>query len=353
VPIRIGRFSLRAVLFAGAVLVPAGLFALGAWQSRTSLEDQAEQEVRSQLQMLQENAGELFQTYRLVLDQADLRVTGLSWEEIRSSQPLWDDLRKLTERLPQVDAVFMIDPGGVSATTTRAFPSPPVDFSDRDYFSAQRNADAGFFLGRSYIGRISHHRIVNFSIRRTGSPGAFDGVIGLSAYDYIDRFYTNLTNPGPGTLIALVRDDGELLAGNDVAHGTGVPSALTRLAAERDSTVQRVAGGKHGEHLLVGQIRLRDFPAHVVYGINDAVIHDAWITALQRWALLAFGTALMLLLLAWQLARYIAAESLAQDRVRKMQTDLLLEAQRRQTMEMIGAGFPVLVGAAYALEIGD
>ncbi len=334
VPIRNGRFSLRAVLFAGAILVPAGLFALGAWQSRIALEDQAEQEVRSQLRILQENAVELFQTYRLVLDQADLRVSGHSWDEIRNSRTLWEDLRKLTERLPQVDAVFMIDPDGMSALTTRAFPSPPVDFSDRDYFAAQRNADAGFFIGRSYIGRISQHRIINFSIRRRGSHGAFNGVIGLSAFDYIDRFYTSLTSPGPGTLIALVRDDGELLAGNDVARGSGVAVALTRLATEGNSALHHISSGKHGEQLLVGQVKLRNFPAYVVYGVSDAVILDAWIRSLERWALLAFGTGLMLLLLARQLIRYIAAETLAKDRLREVQTDLLVEAQKRQIMEV-------------------
>ena len=76
-------------------------------------------------------------------------------------------------------------------------------------------------------------------------------------------------------------------------------------------------------------MRLRNFPAHVVYGINDAVILDTWIRALERWALLAFGTALMLLL-ARQLARYIAAETLAKDRLRKMQTDLLLAGSARR-----------------------
>ena len=114
------------------------------------------------------------------------------------------------------------------ASGLNSLPSPRFVQAQSAHFmtkTAERWGRVRDRFGRSYVGRISQHRIINFSIRRTGSRGTFDGVIGLSAFDYIDRFYTNLTNPGPGTLIALVRDDGELLAGNDVARGSGVPSA--------------------------------------------------------------------------------------------------------------------------------
>src|SRR5689334_16445103 len=180
---------LRAMLVA-ALVVPALLFAVGACESRTLRYREAEQKVRQQSVLLYEHAQQVMQGQELVLEQVNQRLQGLSWDEIRSSRPLWEDLRRLVGQVSQVDAIFVLDRDGRGALTTRTFPSPPVDFSDRDYFVAQRNQDTGTYLSSAYIGKISHRRIFNLSVRRDAPDGVFDGVVGLSVFiEYFEHFY--------------------------------------------------------------------------------------------------------------------------------------------------------------------
>lgn len=49
-------------------------------------------------------------------------------------------------------AIFLSQPDGRTALTTRVFPAPAVGFSGRDYFSEQRERDRGFYIGRAYTG---------------------------------------------------------------------------------------------------------------------------------------------------------------------------------------------------------
>ena len=109
--------------------------------------------------------------------------------EIATSEALFQDLRRLVARLPQIDGAFLVRPDGVTAMTSRVFPVPPVSFADRDYFHAQAATDAGFFVGGAYIGRISRHPIFNVSQRRHGGGReGFDGVVGISlSVEYFTR----------------------------------------------------------------------------------------------------------------------------------------------------------------------
>ena len=102
----------------------------------------------------------------------------------------------------------------MSALTTRAFPSPVVDFSDRYYFMAQRDGNGGAYVSASYIGKISRRRIFNQSIARASEQLGFEGVIGISAYvEDLEAFYAAIARPEDNAMIALLRTDGQALAG--------------------------------------------------------------------------------------------------------------------------------------------
>src|SRR5204862_4023880 len=134
------------------------------------------------------------------------------WDTISHSAELWEDLRQLKDSSEQVDAIFVVDPVGINRLTTRRLESPAIDFSDRDYYFKQKEADQGFYIGQSYVGEISKDPIFNVSIRRRHDDEKFDGVVGLSANSRcFEDFYASAGVPSDQLTIFLVRDDGQVL----------------------------------------------------------------------------------------------------------------------------------------------
>src|SRR3954470_15741226 len=199
-------------LLLASVLVPLVILILVAVIDRDHLIEAATTEARKTVNVLNEHTLKVMETQELALNQIDDRTRGMSWEEIATSEVLFQDLRRLVARLPQIDGAFLIRPDGEIAMTSRVFPVPSISFADRDYFQAQLTTDAGFFVGRAYIGKISHHPIFNVSQRRRGGNEGFDGVVGISlSTEYFSRFYQSIAEYD-GAAVALGRTDGEVLA---------------------------------------------------------------------------------------------------------------------------------------------
>src|SRR2546429_573328 len=71
-------------------------------------------------------------------------------------------------------------PDGTMATSSRVFPVPPIDLSDRDYFIALRDGYQGAFISKVYRGRATGTDQFDFARRRSSSDGTFNGVIDIS-----------------------------------------------------------------------------------------------------------------------------------------------------------------------------
>jgi len=321
-------WPLRAVL-AGAVVGPLALFVLGAWQTRVQLYDQAEENIRRQTALLEEHAEQTLQSVQLVIEQANQRIFGMSWDQIRTSKPLWDDLTRLVRQGAEVDAIFILDRAGQGALTTRAFPSPGVDFSQRDYFIAQRDQDAGAFLSDAYMGLISRHPIFNMSMRRRTSTGEFDGVVGVSLSGYFEKYYGSVVLPGDGAAVRLVRSDGEVLASFPPSQGPldAPAAALTGT----DGIFHSASGGRGGR--LVGYKYLDFVPAYVTFSLSEASLREAWYRALWPWAILAALGATALFGSTWVALRRVHREAAGAALLQTTYANLIQEEKRREQAE--------------------
>jgi two-component system, NtrC family, sensor kinase len=225
-------------LLTASILAPLAVLILAAMINREHLIDAATMEARKTVDVLHEHTLKVMETQELALNQIDDRTRGMPWDEIATSEALFQDLRRLVVRLPQIDGAFLVRPDGVTAMTSRVFPVPPMSFADRDYFHAQAAADAGFYVGGAYIGRISGHPIFNVSQRRHGGGEGFDGVVGISlSVDYFTGFYQSIAEYN-GAAIALGRTDGEVLARYPLLE-----KPLTRFAP--DGNVMRGLAAGH------------------------------------------------------------------------------------------------------------
>jgi two-component system NtrC family sensor kinase len=326
-PVVSSRFWPFGFLFAGAVLGPVALFAIGAWQSHAQLYEQAEETAQRQAAGFAEHAEKTLQSAELVIEQASQRISGLSWDEIRTSRPLWDDLSRLDRQVPEVDAIFIIDPKGINALTTRVFPSPAVDFSHRDYFKAQFHDDVGTYLGASVTGLISHHTIFNMSVRRQSAAGRFDGVVGISISDYFEKFYGRDLMPG-GFAVSLVRDSGQILAQyppGPAARAEPIPASPSGLFTDADSA----SGGQR----IVAFQRLASYPAYVAISVADTSIRNAWFRYVGHWGALAAVSAVALVGFALIALSWMRREADAVARQQVTYASLIEEERRRKHAE--------------------
>jgi two-component system NtrC family sensor kinase len=325
-------------MLVASVLVPAGTFGLFAWHSYHQTVHSAEDRAQRFATVVQEHTLKVFETIRLVLRMADDRVRGVSWDKIRTSNEIWEDLRKLEQSSEQVGSIFAIERNGLGPLTTRAFPSPSVDFSDRDYYFEQKRADQGFYVGRSYLGKISKDHIFNFSIRKSTADGSFDGVIGVSAFvAYFESYYRSIGMPDDNFSIALVRDDGNILV-RYPAIGTGsskVPlnDPFIQNLSKNDRGTFFARSPFNGTDRLYGHVKVRGYPVYAVYGIDQRAIIAEWLAIISQAGALAFIVGFCLFVTAWFALKRAKQEGSALQRLTQTTQKLEQEIAKREKAE--------------------
>ena len=139
------------LLIAAALLIPALLFGAVAWEDRGRVLRNAEQDAQQTVDIFRQHALNVFETHELIAARISEHLRGMTWDEIAGAEALHRYLKKIQEDYPQAQDIWLADPAGVVRNSSRVFPTPPVDVSDRDYFIALQRADQGTFIG--HLGR--------------------------------------------------------------------------------------------------------------------------------------------------------------------------------------------------------
>jgi two-component system, NtrC family, sensor kinase len=328
------RLRTLKTLALASVLAPLLLFLAYAAVSYSAAFRDAEARAAHIAGMLQEHAERVLETIALALSNARGMLANRTDEEIRTSRELWNSLRSIQAAGPQLGSIFVLGPDGTDLLNSRAFPAPAVDFSDRDYFLAQKDEDKGLYLGGAYIGKISHIPIFNFSIRRTYPDGRFAGVVGSSGFvDYFRKFYSTVGDIEDDFAVALVRSGGDVL----VRYPTFQVGDKLDLSAVRPSKTGRQVGYMtsplDGKQRLFATTQVGHFPAFVSYSVNTTAIRTQWAEGLIVPALLTvFGVAVLLSLSSLAIRR-AQREGLAIRQLTETAHDLQRETERRQQAE--------------------
>src|SRR3954467_5989583 len=200
------------LLIAAALLIPALLFGAVAWEDRGRVLGNAEQEAQQTVDIFRQHALNVFETHELIAARISEHLRGMTWDEIAGAEALHRYLKKIQEDYPQAQDIWLADPAGVVRNSSRFFPTPPVDVSDRDYFIALQRADQGTFIGHLVQGRITGKLSFSVARRRESETDAFNGVIILTVYpQYFIDFWRKVA-PDPESAAGLVRADGMILA---------------------------------------------------------------------------------------------------------------------------------------------
>jgi signal transduction histidine kinase len=287
-----------------AVLLPLiafGLITKDRWDQATS---EAERVIVQETAVAAEHIGRVLETQESILQQIDLVIRGLSWDEIETSPAVRRMLTDFADRRAHVASVWIADEEGRVRAGSAAWPAGTT-IADRGYFLAQRQADQGTLVSEPIIGRVSDQRVFTVSRRRTTDNGTFGGLIFVAvAAEYIEAFFASLIRTEG--VVVLIRPNGDLLARSPPTRAVqrlGPESQLMqRLAVDRMNRPSGIVSGVYwGRSVIDGRERLYGYQSVEPYGLIASIgtnlddIYEPWWRDTLRYGLI---TALLALLLA-------------------------------------------------------
>ncbi len=234
------------------------------------------------------------------------------------------DLSKWAPLMPEAAStiqVSIIGPNGRLVATTLSRTPEPVDLSDREHFRVHRdNPNAGLFVGKAVLGRVSRQLTVQVSKRLQTPSGAFGGVLVFSLNpDSLTSLHRQVDLGQTGN-VTLVGTDSIIRArftSTDRSEISGVGASLGSSRAMQDSK-SAAAGFYTAASLVDGTVRLFNwrkvsgYPLVVIVGLGEAEA----LSAANRHAMmiLAIGGSAILLIamiaavLAREISRRVANE---------------------------------------------
>lgn len=346
---RAGR-SMQALLVVSAAM-PLVLFVAISWYLHGERLAEGEANVAQTVAVLEENALRVFEAQQLIIDRVDQYIAGMGWEEIRNSEAVHRFLRRAADASPHVDGLWLVPPGGISASSADFFPMPPVDASDRDYYRTLEQRDELHF-GEMIVGRTKG--TLNFNISRRRSPReTFDGLILVTASLAYFMDYWESVSPYPDHVAALIRPDGEVLARYPAPDGVParLPSDAPLIAAmaDSDSGIVDARSGIDGTELIYGYSRVGNYPVFVAFGVGRSDVLAPWRQDLLQHALVALSASVLLSGISLVAMRQTRRLGAAMQSWRESARQLRLEADRRERAEDIVAEKERLLGEVGAV----
>jgi len=337
---------LRLMMVASLVL-PALMFAYASWVGYRDTHAVADERIERSLDVMQEQTLKVFETVDRTFAEVDEVVRGMSDDEIRAAQPsLHPRLQLIAQTMPQLQAIVLIGRDGRPlASSALAAVKPDANFADRDYFKAQVDKDAGTYVSDVRTPNLSYvgSDFFDLSRRLIGRDGAFKGVIAVAVRPaYFEDFY-NLIGQAPGSLFALVREDGSILARYPV-RGTERPQRLTpgsplRTAIDHglDHGMFTVTSEVDGVPRRIGFRKLAGYPVYALAGTDIAAIDHEWRSAMAMHLIFGLPATLLLFAVLWIALR--RTERLYDEAQRReMAEGALRQAQQLQAIGQLTGG---------------
>lgn len=228
------RLTFRSLIGVAVALVAASVMAIGLtiWGLRADAIESADTDTRNIAVVLSEQLTRSIQSVDITLTEIREQLEGRYSPDLDyfdrqvGGVDVYSALNEKLSRLTQADFLAVVDRNGQLALTTRLWPTPKSDFSDRDYFRhfKERNDD-GIYISSLLVNRISGTHMMFFSKRMSGPDGEFLGVvvtgIRLKHFENVYNSITRLHNQS----FMMLRRDGTIL----VRHPDRIERAGLRM----------------------------------------------------------------------------------------------------------------------------
>ncbi|MGQ7792847.1 ATP-binding protein [Faunimonas sp. B44] len=325
---RNAALRLLRLMMVASLALPAALFVYLGWASHREAWRNADERIAGSLAVLQEHASKNFQTSDLIMHEIVELTEGLSDSQIQADEErLHRRFAAMAQPISSIQSLWLIDADGLALVSDFIYPAPRTrHLTDRDYFSAQIEADVGTFIGEVYLPRFSDAQpFFSLSRRRPSADGGFNGVITVSLRpEDFETFYAQLAK-APGTYFSMTRADGAVLA-----RFPPPPSPAERIGLVARRLAQEVAAGRRaGFYTAVAQLdgverrfgfrRIAGMPVYLVAGLETAAVRSEWLAGMAWHLLFGLPASLLLFATLWMAMR----------RTRR----LYEEAERREAAE--------------------
>ena len=306
-----------------AVILPTLLFMVAAAIFYGQAIDDARLRVDREARIAQEHASKIMENNesmaRAVLD----FVTTIAPEDVSANErALHAKLAALGSNLPQVQSMTLLDATGKAIASSRFFPVPKIDASDREYFRWHQTGQRGIYISEALVSRSTGETFFDVS-QRWDHDGKFAGVLSISLYPaYFNEFYRGMARDAPGLMVMLIRGDGAVLA-----RWPPVPPNKMRLDSS-SALLKAMAGGAvqgliegassvDGEDRINGFRRLERYPIYVLAGVDRDAIIAGWQRQLAVLAAFTFPISMALIYVVWVALRRTRRELAAQQSLQR------------------------------------
>jgi signal transduction histidine kinase len=349
----INRYAKFWPLWFASVLVPLCVLVAAAWWSWNLERIEAQNRLVRTVDLLCEHALRTFETQDALLIAAQGYTAPISWEEIAKSRAVADFLRVLNAGTPGVSAIGIAAPDGRLLHDSRApFPLPrAVELSDQYHAAAQYASSAGTYVGETFVDDADGRVVFAYSRPHHGMDGKPDG--GLIWASLLPGGFTNFyatVVETPGDTVALLRDDGALLArypplSQPTASRLPLDSAPMRAARAATGATAGATAFVEDESpvdiapRLYAARRLGNLPVSIIYGLHADGLRLDWLREVRVIVTATAAAMAFLLVLTWLVTHRSLREEVALERAR-VDAELRAEAEaalrRGQRLEILG-----------------
>ena len=256
------------------------------WDRREEAIARSRQDIINLGVVLAEQTARSMQAVDLVLQETTAMVLAAgvhSPEQFRRLMGTEEVHRFLVDRLkvlPQADAIGLVNADGKLVNSSRFWPAPDFDVSDREYYKYLRQNDRpGTYISAPAVSRFTGARVF-FLTQRIDGPNGFLGLV-LSTIDvrYIEEFYRAIIMHEGGS-VGVFRRDGTMLARYPAVESKMgeklAPQSPFYARVEEGGGTYRSPGYVDGIARVVSVHPLRDFPLVVTVSMSEDAVLANW-----------------------------------------------------------------------------
>ncbi len=299
------RFTFRSLVCVAAALVGLAVFAIGVtiWNLRTDAINDANSEIGNIASVLAEQTARSVQSIDIIANEVREKLESSAakgrdnFERLARGRAMHQMLVDRLEHLSQAEVIAFLNREGQIVASSRNWPAPSANFSDRRYFQHFLKADdRSLYISKLLLNRITGMQTIFFSKRVSGEGNEFLGIVLVGVnLSYFQQIYNSLSSVREQS-IQLFRNDGTLLVRHprpDEHIGDKLPAnSIWYALASQGGGPYRAVDEDGGGPRLIAVRPVRDYPLVVNVGVRERAALANWA---NRATSIAIGTLFALL----------------------------------------------------------